>query len=56
MSSKFGGIIYPPNATRVVLGSGGANLEVTAVIAQGIKVIGDTQVVIGPPVTVTIPA
>lgn len=56
VSSRFGGIIYAPNASRVVLGSGGANLEVTAVIAQGIKVIGDTQVTIGPPVTVTIPA
>jgi hypothetical protein len=56
VSSKFGGIIYAPRADRVVLGSGGANLEVTAVIAQGIKVIGNTQVTIGPPVTVTIPA
>jgi len=56
VASKFGGIIYAPNATRVVLGSGGANLEVTAVIAQLIKVIGTTQVTIGPPVTVTIPA
>jgi prepilin-type N-terminal cleavage/methylation domain-containing protein len=56
VSSKFGGIIYAPNATRVVLGTGGANLEVTAVIAQLVKVIGSTQVTIGPPATVTIPA
>ncbi len=56
VASKFGGIIYAPNATRVVLGSGGANLEVTAVIAQLVKVIGTTQVTIGPPVTVSIPA
>ena len=55
VASKFGGIIYAPNSIRVVLGSGGANLEVTAVIAQLIKVIGTTQVTIGPPVTVSIP-
>jgi hypothetical protein len=56
VSSKLGGIIYAPNAARVVLGTGGANLEVTAVIAQLVKVTGTTQLTIGPPVTVTIPA
>jgi prepilin-type N-terminal cleavage/methylation domain-containing protein len=56
VASKFGGIIYAPNAGRVVLGSGGANLEVTAVIAQNIKVIGTTQVTIGPPATISVPA
>jgi Prokaryotic N-terminal methylation motif len=56
VASKFGGIIYAPNASSVILGSGGANLEVTAVIAQGIKITGNTQVTIGPPVTVSIPA
>jgi prepilin-type N-terminal cleavage/methylation domain-containing protein len=55
VASKLGGVIYAPNAGRVVLGTGGANLEVTAVIAQGIKVIGTTQVTIGPPVAVSIP-
>jgi len=55
VASKFGGIIYAPNASRVVLWSGGANLEVTAVIASLIKVIGTTTVTIGPPVAISVP-
>jgi prepilin-type N-terminal cleavage/methylation domain-containing protein len=41
------GIIYAPQAANVVLGIGGANLHVRAVIAQNIKVSGNSQVTVG---------
>jgi prepilin-type N-terminal cleavage/methylation domain-containing protein len=41
------GIIYAPVSSGVTLGTGGATLRVTAVIAQNIKVSGSSQVIIG---------
>lgn len=41
------GIIYAPMGSSVTLGTGSANLRVTAVIAQNIKVSGSAQVTIG---------
>ena len=47
VASCLGGSIYAPASTAVTLGAGGANLRVTAVISQNIKVTGDTGVTIG---------
>jgi hypothetical protein len=47
IASCLGGIIYAPNSTAVTLGTGGANLRVTAVVSQSIKVTGNTEVTIG---------
>jgi hypothetical protein len=41
------GVIYAPASTGVTLGTGGANMHVTAVIAQNITVTGNSQVTIG---------
>lgn len=41
------GIIYAPLSSGVTLGTGGATLRVTAVVAQNIKVSGSSQVIIG---------
>lgn len=49
IASCLGGIIYAPNSTTATLGTGGANLKVTAVVSQNIKVTGNTQVTIGGP-------
>jgi prepilin-type N-terminal cleavage/methylation domain-containing protein len=43
----FGGIIYAPASSQVTLSSGGAALNVTAVIAQNIKLSGNAQVTVG---------
>jgi prepilin-type N-terminal cleavage/methylation domain-containing protein len=40
----FGGIIYAPASTQITLSSGGAALNVTAVIAQNIKLSGNATV------------
>jgi hypothetical protein len=41
------GIVYAPASTDVTLGTGGANLRVTAVIAQNLTVTGTSFVTIG---------
>lgn len=43
----FGGVIYAPASSQVTLSTGGANLNVTAVIAQNVKVAGGAQVTVG---------
>jgi prepilin-type N-terminal cleavage/methylation domain-containing protein len=45
--ASFVGIIYAKNALNVYLGSGGATMHVTAVIAQNIVVTGNSAVTIG---------
>jgi prepilin-type N-terminal cleavage/methylation domain-containing protein len=47
VASCLGGIVYAPDSSAVTLGTGGANLRVTAVVSQQIKVIGDSGVTIG---------
>jgi hypothetical protein len=45
--ATFLGIVYAPASTSVTLGSGGANMRVTAVIAQNLTVTGSSFVTIG---------
>jgi hypothetical protein len=45
--ASFLGIVYAKNAGNVYLGAGGANMHVTAVIAQNIIVTGNSAVTIG---------
>jgi prepilin-type N-terminal cleavage/methylation domain-containing protein len=47
VSQQLSGIIYAPASSMVTLGSGGANLHVTAVIAQNLTVTGSSSVTIG---------
>jgi hypothetical protein len=41
------GVIYAPASTGVTLGTGGAFMHVSAVIAQNVTVTGNSQVTIG---------
>jgi prepilin-type N-terminal cleavage/methylation domain-containing protein len=43
----FGGVIYVPSSTQVTLSTGGATLNVTAVVAQSIKISSNAQVIVG---------
>jgi hypothetical protein len=43
----FGGVIYVPQSTQVTLSTGGATLNVTAVVAQNIKISSSAQVIVG---------
>jgi prepilin-type N-terminal cleavage/methylation domain-containing protein len=45
--ATFLGVVYAPASTAVTLGSGGANMRVTAVIAQNLTVTGSSFVTIG---------
>jgi hypothetical protein len=43
----LGGVIYAPASDLVSLSGGNANLNVTAVVAQNVKVSGNAQVTVG---------
>jgi prepilin-type N-terminal cleavage/methylation domain-containing protein len=45
--AAFDGVIYAPMADSVTLGTGGATMHVTAVIAQNIIVTGNSRVTLG---------
>ena len=47
VQATFLGVIYAPASTDVTLGSGGANMRVSAVIAQNLTVTGTSFVTIG---------
>jgi prepilin-type N-terminal cleavage/methylation domain-containing protein len=47
VQATFLGVVYAPASTNVTLGSGGANMRVSAVIAQNLTVTGSSFVTIG---------
>jgi prepilin-type N-terminal cleavage/methylation domain-containing protein len=47
VQATFLGVVYAPASTDVTLGSGGANMRVSAVIAQNLTVTGSSFVTIG---------
>jgi prepilin-type N-terminal cleavage/methylation domain-containing protein len=47
VQATFLGVLYAPASTDVTLGSGGANMRVSAVIAQNLTVTGSSFVTIG---------